>query len=681
METREPKKTARESLEEEAFLATLAQSAENVEPLFAITRDMKKRGEKEKPRALLARLAAVQEEQGLYRSYLETLVETARAFPNKAASASEISDALRLAYADHPSVELMITHFLTPKTNIVEGVEKIRRWLKFAPGEVFFFPGHGAGRVTDLVPAIDAVRFEFETGEKLSLPPGAAAKNLIPLPPGDFRRDRLENPEALRERALAEPASAVKHFIESMGRSVTAAEIKEAFATVIPADKWTSFWNSARKHPQLAAAGGGKNAAYHWRESAEAASDAIREEFAAASVPRRLDIARRNVRRPELLPYFAEILATESWAAATPAERLEVAFFLAERKNGVESPSSPALMLQGRGGVELARSLSDPTLRWKAYRLIQEQDPEWPDVFAGLFQTEDDARALGAIDAALAERAPDVRRALARRIMGAPKIAPRAFVWICERRADLPHVSDLFGVSTLFSLLEALRLPEFAPQRARIRTLFDRGGLALDLVAKIADADEAQRLLTAAERAPGLEEFRRDDLKQAIHRRFPELRGSRVEPLYVTPESLEARRAELAQLLTVEIPKNGKAIQEAAAMGDLSENFEYHAARARQEFLSARAATLQQELSRARPLDPAKVEASEVRVGTRVVLSSGGRSREAAVLGPWDSKPEEGIYSYESEFAQSLLGKKPGETIGIDGEPWRVDSIRPWRAG
>jgi len=678
MDVTEPKK-GRGTGDEEAFAELMALSAEDVEPLFAITREMKKRGEKDKPRALLGRLAAAQEEQGLYGPRLDTLLEIARAFPNKAASPEEIADAFRFAWPDHPSLEGLIAHFLPPRANVLEASERLRRWVRFAPGDVYFFAGHGAGRVVDLSPAIDAVRFEFEGGERLSLPPGAAAKNLVPLPPGDFRRDRLENRDALRERSLADPAGAVRHLIESMGRPVTAVEIKDAFASVIPADRWTSFWNAARKHPQLVSSGSGKSAGYRWQASAEAASDSVRDEFEAAPVARRLEIARKNIRRPELLSFFAGALAGESWQRATPAERLEIAIFLEEGKSGVAAPVPSADLAAAPGGAEVSRALPDPGLRWKAYRAIRERDPRWADVFAGLFAGEDDARTLSAIDGALAEGAPAVREALASRVVANPRIAPRGFLWLAEKRAELAHVPPLLGTPTLFALLEALRLPEFAPHRARVKATFDRGGLALELVAKVADEDEARRLLVAAERAPGLEEFRRDDLKQAIHRRFPELRGPRVEPLYVTPESLDARRAELEQLLTVEMPKNGRAIQEAAAMGDLRENFEYHAARARQEFLAARVSTLRSDLARARPLDPARVDTSEIRVGTRVVLTAGARTKEAAVLGPWDSRPEEGVYSYESEFAQKLLGAKPGDAIPIDGEEWRVGAIRPWR--
>ncbi len=114
-------------------------------------------------------------------------------------------------------------------------------------------------------------------------------------------------------------------------------------------------------------------------------------------------------------------------------------------------------------------------------------------------------------------------------------------------------------------------------------------------------------------------------------------------------------------------------------MGDLSENFEYHAARARQEFLSSRAATLQQEMARARPLELAKVDASAVRVGTRLKLLSKGETKLATILGPWDSNPEAAVYSYQSEFAQKLIGKRAGESIEIDGRAWEIADIRPWK--
>ncbi|HEY6049709.1 MAG TPA: GreA/GreB family elongation factor, partial [Thermoanaerobaculia bacterium] len=163
--------------------------------------------------------------------------------------------------------------------------------------------------------------------------------------------------------------------------------------------------------------------------------------------------------------------------------------------------------------------------------------------------------------------------------------------------------------------------------------------------------------------------------------KFPELRAPAREYLYSTPEAIEERRRELVHLKSVELPANAEAMRAAKEHGDLSENFEYHAARQRHEYLSARIAALADELSRARALDASRIDPSEVRVGTRVVLkeTSTGAERVATILGPWDSRPEEAIYSYESDFAQGLLGSKPGDRVQLSGGEQEIVSIAPWR--
>ena len=73
------------------------------------------------------------------------------------------------------------------------------------------------------------------------------------------------------------------------------------------------------------------------------------------------------------------------------------------------------------------------------------------------------------------------------------------------------------------------------------------------------------------------------------------------------------------------------------------------------------------------------MDVSEVRIGTRVRLSGKDGSRMMTILGPWESKPEEDVISYESEQAMSLLGKKVGDEISLAGETWRIEAIEPWR--
>jgi transcription elongation GreA/GreB family factor len=195
------------------------------------------------------------------------------------------------------------------------------------------------------------------------------------------------------------------------------------------------------------------------------------------------------------------------------------------------------------------------------------------------------------------------------------------------------------------------------------------------------DSEQAPAALEALERATALEPYQRDPAINALRLRFPALvDAAAATPLYATGPAIDSKRAELKRLAEVEIPANRKAIEEARALGDLRENFEYKSARQRHEYLAARAAGLHRDLGRARPIEAARVDTSAVRVGTRVVLRGpAGEEKRLTLLGPWDSQPEQGVLSHESEMAASLLGLAVGDSVPLEGKPYRVEEIRPFR--
>ena len=51
--------------------------------------------------------------------------------------------------------------------------------------------------------------------------------------------------------------------------------------------------------------------------------------------------------------------------------------------------------------------------------------------------------------------------------------------------------------------------------------------------------------------------------------------------------------------------------------------------------------------------------------------------RTLTILGPWESKPEEDIISYESDLAKNILGKKLGDAVSLGGEEWTIEKIEP----
>jgi transcription elongation GreA/GreB family factor len=226
-------------------------------------------------------------------------------------------------------------------------------------------------------------------------------------------------------------------------------------------------------------------------------------------------------------------------------------------------------------------------------------------------------------------------------------------------------------------IISALHWPEFTSYRVRLTKLFETGGPLPHLLSQLTP-DQAIQAEKAIERAP-LEDYLREPLINALHLRFPELRPDQEIPLYATPQSIDARRAELKRLLNEEIPANRRAIEEARAMGDLRENFEYKSARQRHEYLSARVEALKGDLGRVRTYDPADIDTSEVRIGSCLVLESdGGESRTLTILGPWESAPEKGIISYDSELGQSLLGIRVGALVTVEDKEYELTQIEVW---
>ena len=133
--------------------------------------------------------------------------------------------------------------------------------------------------------------------------------------------------------------------------------------------------------------------------------------------------------------------------------------------------------------------------------------------------------------------------------------------------------------------------------------------------------------------------------------------------LPLTRQGFERIAVELKRLKEVDRPAIIKAIGEARALGDLSENAEYKAALEHQEQLKARVSALDEELKKARIVDSHDVNTDETGFGCRVTLMNlDSKSEEVlTILGEWESNPQAGIISYKSPLGRSILFRKPGD--------------------
>jgi len=610
-------------------------------------------------------------------SLIRVLLELARMSPTDASVRKDLTTALRARYAGHPALSAVIAQFpLEKAADPSEVAGRIARWLRFQPNAIYFMPGRGAGRLVDMNPALDVMRLEV-AGNRMPLSLVSAEKNLVPLPEGHFLRRKVEDPAGLKAFAESEPSEALRLLLTSFGKSLTVQEVKDHFAGLVPEERWTPFWTAARKNRQVLVAGSAKSAKVTWSDSADAAEGSVREAFLKATPAARVDLARKHSKRSkELALFFAQALAGDAQKVAPGQPALAWELSQAAARLAPEQPEAfPAETLLASADLRrVLGEIRDQGAREKALQAVRQSRPDWAEIFIEQIGREDDARVLTTLFDALGDRAAD----LSRKILRSPRSAPRAFVWLCERmHAD--GKTDAPGL--FFALTDALRMDEFSGLRARMKEFFEPGGFGVALVRSASSEEEAREMLHALDRVPGLEEHRRATVREALLMKFPELRAPAREYLYATAESIEARRQEVIHMKSVELPANAIAMKTAKEHGDLRENFEYHAARQKHEYLSARIATIADELERSRALDPTKIDVSEVRVGARVRLKdvATGSERDATILGPWDSKPEDGIYSYQSEFAERLLGSRVGDRVNLSEGQVEVVAIAPWK--
>jgi transcription elongation factor GreA len=134
----------------------------------------------------------------------------------------------------------------------------------------------------------------------------------------------------------------------------------------------------------------------------------------------------------------------------------------------------------------------------------------------------------------------------------------------------------------------------------------------------------------------------------------------------ITPEGLLAVKAELDELTNVRRPEIVRKIKAARELGDLSENFEYHAAKNEQGFIESRIAELENIVKNHRLIE-AKAPAGIVGMGStvRLVEADGGDEETYRIVGPAEADPMHGRVSYESGMGKALIGHKVGEDVEV----------------
>ena len=147
----------------------------------------------------------------------------------------------------------------------------------------------------------------------------------------------------------------------------------------------------------------------------------------------------------------------------------------------------------------------------------------------------------------------------------------------------------------------------------------------------------------------------------------------------ITPEGLEAVRREHQELTTQKRPSIVAKIKAARELGDLSENFEYHAAKNDQGMMEARIRELEAIIKNHVLIEGTTSLNGEVGMGSTVRFAEHGDDGDVEetyrIVGPAEADPKAGRVSFESAVGKALIGHRVGDVVRVE-TPGGAYSIR-----
>ncbi len=140
-----------------------------------------------------------------------------------------------------------------------------------------------------------------------------------------------------------------------------------------------------------------------------------------------------------------------------------------------------------------------------------------------------------------------------------------------------------------------------------------------------------------------------------------------MERVPMTKEGADTLRQELNLLKSGKRHQIIRAIEEARAHGDLSENAEYHAAKEEQGMNEARISILEDKLARSQVIDPASIDSDRIVFGAKVELVDAETEKTVVyqIVGEDEADLAVGKISITSPIARALIGKEEGDEVVV----------------
>jgi len=590
-----------------------------------------------------------------------------------------------------------------------KGAEQLE---KLKPGTFCLHRSWGFGRVAEWNLLLNQIVIDFTGKKSHPMQVQYAAENLTPLASEHFLARKANDLASIKKLAGEDRVALVRNIIESRGGQATAAQIGEwLVGDVLSEAEWKRWWESTKK---LLKASGAfsipakKTEPIQLRGEGVSHADELIASFNKARQPKEQIAALEQIlkfhsqfNQPEkqLQPIIATI---ENMAVRNQKMHPELAFELIIARDDLleRVPQLHTTHI----GLTLSKLILEEEKRLasvlpklpaaKEKRVLQALPsalgPRWTERALQLMQGNH-GRMVAQIPRILSEAGQHAElRTMLERSIREHSATSEMLAWLCSERERWSELitPDLLGA--IFATLE--REQHNSPGRASKlqRALVEDRQLLGDIVKK-ADVGIARDMMRRLQLSPLFDELTKRSLLGRIVKVYPELEGTitggqpeeKTAQLIVSWSSLERRKAEYEELVKAKIPANTKEIALARSYGDLSENFEFKAAKQMQSVLMRRKAELEQMLQNARGTSFENIDTSRVSIGTIVTLRAVETNIEETytILGAWDGDPDRHIISYQTAIGQALLGHKVGDAVSLNTEhglaQFTIVSIQP----
>ena len=584
---------------------------------------------------------------------------------------------------------------------------------KLKPGAFCLHKSWGFGRVAEWNLLLNQIVIDFTGKKGHSMQLQYAAENLAVIPPEHFLARKATDLMSIKQLAKQDPAGLIRNVLESFGGKATVQEISEwLVGDIFTEAEWKRWWESTKK--VLKASGyfsvpAKKNEPVQLRTDAVSKADELIASFNQANKPRE---------KAEVLDQIVRLHA-EFKEPERQLQPIVTAVETAAMRNQKLHPEiSFDLIISRDELLERVPQLRSTIVGFTLAKLIVDEEARLASILPKLPAAKE-KKILQTLPAALSERWTEralrlMRESHGRLVAQIPRVLSEAgqhaqlrtmlersirehsatsemLVWLGNERAEW---RELINSELLAAILSAIEREQHqAPGRAgKLQRLLVEDRQLLGEMFANEDVSVARDAMRRLQLSPLFDELSKRSLLARIVKIHPQLESmitggqpaeQQVAPLIVSWSSLRKREAEYEELVKRKIPENSKEIALARSYGDLSENFEFKAAKQMQAVLMRRKAEVEQMLHRARGTSFENPDTSRVSIGTVVTLRDADSKKEETytILGAWDGDPDRYIISYQTAIGQALLGRKPGENVNLNeqgGVPrFEIISIDP----